>query len=117
MFNGDKPVELDFNVTDTLLVNFSRCIRNKEYIFTFVNDNNYESLTFTFHSNLEIDCYFEFTKADGKPMDSLYGWQPLGNDGDTYFYTEGQAAKPFMYETALELRNKVEVIAKEVFST
>ena len=65
-FNGDKPVNTDFNVTDTLLVNFSRCIRNKEYIFTFVNDSNYESLTFTFHSNLEIDCYFEFTKADGK---------------------------------------------------
>ena len=58
-----------------------------------------------------------YTKADGKPMDSLYGWQPLGNDGDTYFFTEGQAAKPFMYETALELRNKVVAIAKEVFST
>lgn len=58
-----------------------------------------------------------FTKADGKPMDSLYGWQPLLDDDGTYFFTEGQAAKPFMYETALELRNKVETIAKEVFST
>ena len=58
-----------------------------------------------------------YTKADGKPMDSLYGWQPLGDDGDTYFFTTGQAAKPFMYETALELHNKVVSIAKEVFST
>lgn len=58
-----------------------------------------------------------YTKADGKPMDSLYDWQPLGDDGDTYFFTTGQAAKPFMYETALELRNKVVSIAKEVFST
>ena len=58
-----------------------------------------------------------YTKANGKPMDSLYGWKPLGSDGDTYFFTEGQAAKPFMYETALELRKKVVTIAKEVFST
>ena len=58
-----------------------------------------------------------FTKADGKPMDALYGWNPLGNNGDTYFYTEGQAAKPFMYETALELRRNVLRIAQEVFST
>lgn len=58
-----------------------------------------------------------YTKADGKSMDSLYGWQPLGNDGDTYFFTTGQKAKPFMYETALELRNKVKAIAEEVFST
>ena len=58
-----------------------------------------------------------FTKADGKPMDALYGWSPLGNNGDTYFYTEGQAAKPFMYETALELRRNVLRIAQEVFST
>lgn len=57
-----------------------------------------------------------YTKADGKPMDSLYGWQPLGNDGDTYFYTEGQTAKPFMYETALELQRKVREIIEEVFS-
>ena len=66
MFNGDKPVQTDFNVSDTLLINFSRCIRNKEYIFTFVNDKDYQTLTFRFISNLEIDCYFEFTKADGK---------------------------------------------------
>lgn len=58
-----------------------------------------------------------FTKADGKPMDSLYGWFPLGDDGDTYFYTEGQPAKPFMYQTALELRRDLLLKAKEVFAT
>jgi hypothetical protein len=58
-----------------------------------------------------------FTKADGKPMDTLYGWTPLGKDGDTYFYTEGQPAKPFMYETLLELKRELPRIAKEVFST
>jgi hypothetical protein len=56
-----------------------------------------------------------YTKADGKPMDTLYGWQPLGNDGDTYFYTKGQAAKPFMYETALELQRRIQEIKTEVF--
>ena len=57
------------------------------------------------------------TKADGKPMDTLYNWKPLGTDGDTYFYTEGQAAKPFMYDTARELRQRVREIAMEVFRT
>ena len=58
-----------------------------------------------------------FTKADGKPMDALYGWKPYGSDGDTYFYTVGQPAKPFMYGTALELRSKIQQIAMEVFGT
>lgn len=57
------------------------------------------------------------TKADGKPMDTLYGWTPLGDDGNTFFYTEGQPAKPFMYETALELRRVLPRIVSEVFSS
>lgn len=56
-----------------------------------------------------------FTAADGKPMDKLYGWYPLGKDGDVYFFTEGQKAKPFMYETALQLRDVFPEIVKEVF--
>lgn len=56
-----------------------------------------------------------YTAADGKPMDELYGWYPLGEDGNTYFFTEGQRAKPFMYETALKLREEFPSIVKEVF--
>lgn len=56
-----------------------------------------------------------YTAADGKPMDKLYGWKPLGTDGDTYYFTEGQKAKPFMYETALQLRDVFPSIVKEVF--
>lgn len=56
-----------------------------------------------------------FTKADGKPMDELYGWKPLGNENDVYFFTEGQAAKPFMYETAQKLKDEFPRIVKEVF--
>lgn len=56
-----------------------------------------------------------YTAADGKPMDQLYGWKPLGDDGDTYFFTEGQEAKPFMYETAQKLKDEFPRIVKEVF--
>ena len=56
-----------------------------------------------------------FTSADGKPMHELYGWYPYGTEGDTYFFTEGQAAKPFMYETAQKLREEFPRIVKEVF--
>lgn len=57
-----------------------------------------------------------YTAADGKPMDKLYGWKPYGTDGDTYFFTEGQAAKPFMYETAQKLKDEFPRIVKEVFA-
>ena len=56
-----------------------------------------------------------FTRADGKPMDELYGWKPLGTSDDTYYFTEGQTAKPFMYETAEKLRDEFPRIVKEVF--
>ena len=56
-----------------------------------------------------------FTKADGKPMDELYGWKRYGNEEDVYYFTEGQAAKPFMYETAQKLRDEFPRIVKEVF--
>lgn len=56
-----------------------------------------------------------YTQADGKPMDELYGWKPLGDGENVYFFTEGQKAKPFMYETALQLRDEFPAILKEVF--
>ena len=57
-----------------------------------------------------------YTKADGKPMDELYGWTPLsGKDGQEYYLTFGQKPKPFMYETALRLRDEFPAIIKEVF--
>jgi hypothetical protein len=56
------------------------------------------------------------TKADGKPMNELYGWTPLPyGDGETYYLTFGQKSKPFMYETALQLRDEFPAIVKEVF--
>lgn len=57
-----------------------------------------------------------YTRADGKPMDELYGWTSLGDEGgDTYYLTFGQKPKPFMYDTALKLRDEFPSIVKEVF--
>lgn len=57
-----------------------------------------------------------FTTADGKPMDIMYGWQPfVMSDGSVIYYTEGQPAKPFMYETAKQLERDLISVAKEVF--
>lgn len=56
-----------------------------------------------------------YTAADGKPMHKLYGWEPLGVDGDVYFFTEGQKAKPFMYDTAHQLRDEFPAIVRGVF--
>jgi hypothetical protein len=66
------------------------------------------------HPTYTTDAWY--TKADGKPMDELYGWTPLTDeDGETYYLTIGQKAKPFMYETALQLRDEFPKIVKEVF--
>lgn len=57
-----------------------------------------------------------FTAADGKRMDKLYGWKPItGKNGDVYYLTYGQKPKPFMYETALKLRDIFPSVVKEVF--
>ena len=58
-----------------------------------------------------------WTRADGKEMSLLYGWQPLIlSNGDVIYYTEGQVAKPFLYQTAKQLENEIERVAREVFA-
>lgn len=57
-----------------------------------------------------------YTRADGKDMETLYGWTPLGDsNGDAYYLTYGQKSKPFMYDTALKLRDEFPRIVKVVF--
>lgn len=43
-----------------------------------------------------------------------YYWFYPGKDGQ-WHYTEGLPARPFMYDTAMELRQKVETVAKKIF--
>lgn len=58
-----------------------------------------------------------YTKADGKDMEADYGWKPhVNEDGSVYYFTTGQPAKPFMYETLQELRMEYPRIMREVFS-
>jgi len=45
-----------------------------------------------------------------------YYWFYPGDDGK-WHYTEGMPARPFMYETANDLKQKVEEVAKRVFAT
>ena len=52
-----------------------------------------------------------FTTQSGK-----VGWIYPTDDGG-FRFTEGMKSRPFMYETALELQNKFDQMAKEVFST
>lgn len=56
--------------------------------------------------------------ASGKTIrqlaDGRYGWFYKGKDGNWYF-TEGMPSRPFMYNTANELRSIVISTAKEVF--
>lgn len=57
-----------------------------------------------------------YTQADGKDMEAEYGWEPIfGKDGSVYYFTLGQPAKPFMYNTMVQLRKEFPEIVKEVF--
>lgn len=47
------------------------------------------------------------TAADGKRMDAIYGWKPKkAEDGTTVYYTAGQPAKPFMYDSRKHIQDK-----------
>lgn len=56
--------------------------------------------------------------ASGKTIrqlaDGRYGWFYPADDGNWYF-TEGMPSRPFMYNTAIELRSIVTETAREVF--
>lgn len=64
--NESTPVLTGFTKNHSLLVNFHRNNETSEYGFTFVNDKEYSTLSFTFNSALEIYCYFKYLKKDGK---------------------------------------------------
>ena len=62
--------------------------------------------------------------AQGKKFITLkesFGMYPAGTYGWFYykngqfFFTEGMPSRPFMYNTGVELREKIGIIAKEVF--
>ena len=57
--------------------------------------------------------------ASGKTIHeqgNSYGWFYQKEENGPWYFTQGTVAKPFMYETSMELAQKVETIAKKVFA-
>lgn len=82
--------------------------------------------------NAEYGMFVEFgtgivgKKGKHHPAESVFGWEyDVNNHGEigwsfptddgSYRRTRGQESRPFMYETALKLRDEFPIIVKEVF--
>lgn len=82
--------------------------------------------------NAEYGMFVEFgtgivgENSEHHPAQSAFGWEYDVNqhgevgwlfpaDDGTFRRTRGQASRPFMYETALQLRDEFPAIVKEVF--
>ena len=61
-----------------------------------------------------VDWQYASGKTIRQLADGRYGWFYEGKDGNWYF-TEGMPSRPFMYNTANELRSIIVSTAKEVF--
>lgn len=61
-----------------------------------------------------VDWQYASGKTIRQLADGRYGWFYKGKDGKWYF-TEGMPSRPFMYNTANELRSIIVSTAKEVF--
>ena len=57
--------------------------------------------------------FITLKESFGKYPAGTYGWFYYKNG--QFFFTEGMPSRPFMYNTGVELRNKIGIIAKEVF--
>lgn len=61
-----------------------------------------------------VDWQYATGKTIRQLADGRYGWFYKGKDGNWYF-TEGMPSRPFMYNTANELKSIVVSTAREVF--
>lgn len=61
-----------------------------------------------------VDWQYASGKTIRQLADGRYGWFYKGKDGNWYF-TEGMPSRPFMHNTANELRSIIVSTAKEVF--
>lgn len=61
-----------------------------------------------------VDWQYASGKTIRQLADGRYGWFYKGKDGNWYF-TEGMPSRPFMYNTANELKSIIVSTAKEVF--
>nr|DAU46226.1 MAG TPA: tail component protein [Bacteriophage sp.] len=61
-----------------------------------------------------VDWQYASGKTIRQLADGRYGWFYKGKDGNWYF-TEGMPSRPFMYNTANELKSIIVSTAREVF--
>lgn len=116
-----KVVEMDAIYTGELLNSID------SYLFAFG-----DSPVGFIRVNAEYGMFVEFgTGIVGKsgthhPAEDVFGWEyDVNNHGEvgwifptddgSYRRTRGQESRPFMYETALQLRDEFPAIVKEVF--
>lgn len=100
-------------------------VSNGTAIFFIVADSNHAVFVEFGSGQLGKEAPYPYPMPDGVQWDynsgstiiefspGQYGWF-YPRDGKWYF-TQGMPARPFMYETSLELQEKIVQIAREVF--
>ena len=61
-----------------------------------------------------VDCEYNLGEKIYEISPGQYGWFYQDDKGNVYF-TQGMPSRPFMYETSMELMNRVVKVAREVF--
>lgn len=123
---GAQIVDLDAVFTGELL----RSVRMEEQInnvFAIVTDSDHACFVEFGTGQKGMDSPYPFQLPEGvswdyavgktirqNPITGNYYWFYPGLDGK-WHYTEGMPARPFMYNTSLELQKIIVDVAKEVF--
>ena len=63
-----------------------------------------------------VDWQYASGKTIRQLADGRYGWFYQDDNGDWWF-TEGMPSRPFMYQTGMDLRMRIESAAREVFAS
>ena len=125
-----KIVDLDAVFTGELLESMKyeqRHSKKYEAVFLIIADSKhgafvefgtgYKGLNSSYPYNFPDGVTWNYNTGKTIKYNSVTGtyyWFYPGDDGK-WHYTEGMPARPFMYETANELRQNIEDIAMEVF--
>lgn len=98
---------------------------NEKVVFLIVTDSKHAAFVEFGTGQMGLEGGYPYPFPNGVQWDyntgstifefspGQYGWF-YERDGQWYF-TQGMPSRPFMYETVMELANKVHKIAKEVF--
>lgn len=126
MIAGAQIVDLDAVFTGELL----KSVRMEEQlnnVFAIITDSKHACFVEFGTGQRGMDSPYPFPLPEGvswdyavgstirqNPVTGNYYWFYPGKDGK-WHYTEGMPARPFMYNTSLELQKIIVDVAKEVF--